>query len=226
MRRLFWEIPTDVVNKNKRWDYDAIPGSRSLHCFDGFSDRLSTLFQAKELCCFFPHCLDDSPKLCNNIMWTRRFKLHIVQGILRDDVRDDIESMRVGQEADIDAEDDGLLAELLEVGDFYAIQASKPNQWKANFYIMQCEKKVHIVQKDFLDGYDVSFRKGDKVVQGKWFQPVPGRESRFVATDDAPPGYNLATSVVRIRYGLLPYEVPQGRKGGARMYSLDTEFKL
>jgi hypothetical protein len=121
----------------------------------------------KELCCFCPHCLDDSPDLCNNIMWTGRFKLHMVQGVVRDDVIDEIESMGVGEGAEV--EDDGLLADLLKVGDFYAIQALKPYQWKADFYIMQCEKKVHVVQKDFLDGYDVSFREGDKVVQGKWF---------------------------------------------------------
>jgi hypothetical protein len=223
VRRLFWEIPKGVVNRNKRWDCDAIPGSRSLHYFDGFSNRLSTLLQVKELCCFCPYCLDDNSNLCENIAWTGRSKLHMVQGVLRDDMRDDIESMGVGEGAD--TEDNGLLAELLQLGDFYAIQASKPNQWKADFYIMQCEEKVHIVQKDFLDGYNVPFRKGDKVVKGKWFQPVPGRESRFVATDDAPSGYNLANSVVRIRFGLLPCEIPQGRKGGAQMYSLDTQIQ-
>ena len=67
-------------------------------------------------------------------MWTGRFELHMVQGVVRDDVIDEIESVGVGEGAEV--EDDGLLADLLEVGDFYAIQALKPNQWKADFYIM------------------------------------------------------------------------------------------
>jgi hypothetical protein len=221
VRRFFWEIPVGIVNRTKKWDCDPISGSRSLHCFDGFSNTLSTLLQVRELCCFCPHCVDDNPSACENVEWTGASKLHMVKGVMPGDVRLDLQAMGVGQGGE--AWEEGSVAELLQVGDFYAVEAAQPNKWNADFYISQCEKPLHTVERDFVDGYDVAFQKGDLVVKGTWFQPLPGREGRFVCNDLAPSGYNLEKSVVHIRFGLTPCEVAKGGKGGARVYSLDSD---
>lgn len=149
VRRFFWEIPEGAVNRNKKLDCDSIIGSRSLHCFDGFSSRLSTLLQIKELSCFCPDCIDDNSAQCQHVEWTGCFKLYMVKGVLPADVRPDVEDMGVGQGRKAWAQ--SSLAELLQVGDFYVVQAKKPNEWNVDFYISQCEQTLHIVKEDFED---------------------------------------------------------------------------
>ncbi|CAM6102026.1 unnamed protein product [Calypogeia fissa] len=164
VRRLFWEIPVGAVDRTKKWDCDPVKGVRSLHCFDGFSNKMSTLLRVRELCCFCPHCLDDDYEACENKAWVGRFKLEMIKGVLPADVRQEVIEMGVGEGGN-DCED-GSLGSLVQVGEFYAVEAALPNKWNATFYIMQCEEAVHEVKKDFVDGYDQAFRKGDKVVKG------------------------------------------------------------
>ncbi|CAM6127423.1 unnamed protein product [Calypogeia fissa] len=176
VRRMFWEIEVGAVNRTKKWDCDPIQGSRRLHCFDGFSDKLSTLLQ-------------------------------------------EVQDMGVGEGGN--NREEGSLGELVQVGEFYAVKAEQPNKWNTSFYIMQCEESVHEVKKDFVDGCDQAFRKGDEVVKGRWFQPQPGRvQLKFVFHDKAPFGYNSPDSIVWIRFGLTPCEVGNG---GHRVYTLDVD---
>ncbi|CAM6083796.1 unnamed protein product [Calypogeia fissa] len=164
---------------------------------------------------------DDTPNECKNTLWTGRFKLHMVKGVLPADVRPDVDCMGVGE--GVNAWEEGTLADLLQVGDFFAVEASKPNQWNADFYISQCEQPPYTVTKDFVDGYDQAWHKGDFVVKGRWFHPMPGHEGSYVFIDRAPFSYTLADQIVHIRFGLTPCEVTKGRSGGARVYSLDAE---
>lgn len=218
VRRLFWEIGAGDVNRRKKWDCDPIKGSRSLHCFDGFSDRLSTLLQVRELCCFCAYCVDDEPTKCENVQWVGQFRLEMVKGILPVDVRPDIENIGVG-EGGSEGEDE-LLAELIQLGDFYAVQAEQPNNWNVDFYVLQCEEVLHTVANSFTDGYEVEFEKGDLALKGRWFQPIPGWETKFVYNDTAPSSYTHAKCVVHIRFALTPC-AGRGQKGGSRMYYLD-----
>lgn len=80
VRRFFWEIGKTEVNRSKKWDCDPIPGSRALHNFDGFSQRLSTLLQVRELACFCSYCLDDEPAKCENAAWVGKYKLEMIKG--------------------------------------------------------------------------------------------------------------------------------------------------
>jgi hypothetical protein len=156
-----------------------------LHCFDGFSSRLSTLLQIKELSCFCRDCIDDNPTQCQHIEWTGCFKLYMVKGVLPADVRPDVEDMGVGQGGKAWAQ--SSLAELLQEGNFYAVQAKKPNEWNADFYISQCEQTLHIVKEDFEDAYKEKFKPGDKAVKGRFFEPRPSNCSMRYVFDDANP---------------------------------------
>jgi hypothetical protein len=97
VRRIFWEIKIGAVNRTKKWDCDPIQGSRRLHCFDGFSDKISTLLQVRELCCFCPHCLDDDYAACDSKAWVGHFKLEMIKGVLPADVRQEVIDMGVGE---------------------------------------------------------------------------------------------------------------------------------
>ncbi|CAM6081914.1 unnamed protein product [Calypogeia fissa] len=220
VRRLFWEIPLGDVNRNKKWDCDPIKGSRKLHCFDGFSSKLSTLLQVRELCCFCPHCVDDDYTACENKAMVGQFRFEMIQGVLPGDVKQEVLDLGVGEGG---KDREGSLGELVQVGDFYAVEAALPNKWNASFYIMQCEVPVHSVNESFIDGYDQAFKKGDEVVKGRWFQPQPGRELKYVYNNKSPFGYDDPKSIVHIRFGLTPCEAGKGGKGGARVYLLDGD---
>ncbi|CAM6129201.1 unnamed protein product [Calypogeia fissa] len=145
----------------------------------------------------------------------------MIKGVLPADVRHEVIEMGVGEGGN-DCED-GSLGSLVQVGEFYAMKAALPNKWNATFYIMQCEEAVHEVKKDFVDGYDQAFRKEDEVVKGRWFQPQPGRELKFVFNDKSLFGYNHPTSIVWSQFGLTPCEVGKGGKTGPRVYTLDVD---
>ncbi|CAM6102900.1 unnamed protein product [Calypogeia fissa] len=146
----------------------------------------------------------------------------MIKGVLPADVRRGVLDMGVGEGRN--SREEGLLGELVQVGEFYAVKAEQPNKWNTSFYIMQCEESVHEVKKDFVDGYNQAFRKGDKVVKGRWFQPQPRRvQLKFVFHDKAPFGYNSPDSMVWIRFGITPCEVGKGGNGGHRVYTLDVD---
>lgn len=143
----------------------------------------------------------------------------MVKGISPSDVRDELDSMGVGEGGS--EWEDGSLAQLLALGDFYAVEAEVPNQWDVEFYICQCEEVVHSVGEAFEDGYGVKFAKNDMAVKGRWFQPVPGRTWKYVYNETAPASYSHANSIVHIRFPVSPCE--SNGRGGARTYTIDSE---
>jgi hypothetical protein len=221
VRRMFWEIGVEDVNQRKKWDCDVVKGSRSLHCFDGFNKDFSTLLQVRELACFCVHCVDDKPAKCENIQWAGSFRLEMIKGVLLADVQPDMESMQVGEGGS--QWEDGTLAELVKLGDFFAVEVEHPNDWSADFYVLQCKEALHAVQDRFTDGYNVEFAQGDLVLKGRWFQPVPQLQGRFVCNDIAPPSFAHAKSIIHIRFAMMPCAVETNQNVGTRMYSLDSD---
>jgi hypothetical protein len=221
VRRTFWNIGVEDVNRQKKWDCDIVKGSRTLHCFDGFSKNFSTLLQVRELACFCVHCIDDEPAKCENTEWAGLFRLEMIKGVLPADVQSDVENMGVGEGGS--QWEDGSLAELVKLGDFYAVEAEHPNDWSADFYVLQCEEVLHKVEDRFTDGYNVEFAKGDLVLKGRWFQPVPRLQGRYVCNDIAPPSFTHAESIIHIRFAMMPCAVETNRNGGARLYNLEAD---
>jgi hypothetical protein len=146
----------------------------------------------------------------------------MVKRVLPADVRPDVEDMGVGQGGKAWAQ--SSLAELLQVGNFYAVRAKKPNEWNADFYISQCEQTLHLVKEDFEDAYKEKFKTGDKAVNGRFFEPRPSNCSMRYVFDDANPfGYNHGHHVVHIHFGLTPCAPGIKRSGVAKFYSLDAD---
>lgn len=220
VRRIFWEIPVGAVNRRKKWDCDPVKNCRNLHSFDGFSSKLSTLLQVRELSCFCPACIDDDSVNCQNEEWVGKYRLEMVKGVKPSDVKAEVESIGVGERE----VEDGLLAECVQLGEWYACIAHLENTEKVDFYIYQCVQVLHIVKEDFVDEYKVSFKKGERVLKGQWFQPFPGSEVKYVLNDNAAFSYQRPEEVIHIRFALTPVEVQNGSRGrGARMYTLDYD---
>lgn len=144
----------------------------------------------------------------------------MVKGVLQADVRADVENMGQGE----GLLDNMSLPECVQLGDFYACRACQPNQDHIDFYIYQCEEVLHTFTKSFTDGYEVQFKAGDMALMGRWFQPYPGSENKFVFNFASPFSYCHPGEVIHIRFGLTPCEVPKGGKGrGARFYKVDYD---
>jgi hypothetical protein len=74
-----------------------------------------------------------------------------------------------------------------------------------------------------MDGYNFEFAQGDLVLKGRWFQPVPRLQGRFVCNNIAPPSFAHAKSIIHIRFAMMPCAVEINQNGGTRMYSLDSD---
>lgn len=109
---------------------------------------------------------------------------------------------------------ENFLGDLVDVGDYFAVLAEEGNVWHAEFYILLCTKSAAIVEADFTDDYGAKFLKGDRVLAGTWYQQY-GRSSdySFVRYEKASLSYVDVSSVVHIKFGLVPTKVVSGSPG-------------
>ncbi|KAL3683849.1 hypothetical protein R1sor_001871 [Riccia sorocarpa] len=168
-RRFFWEMKVGEVDRSKELDCLPIKGTHSLHCFHGYSRSNPTLLRIKELSCFCAVCVDDEGVRCPAQAYTGKWKLESIHPIKPQDVIAFAEEIGSGVGQGVDWSE-GSIAELIEVGDFFAVEAEVPNEFNADFWIIQCTKPMYQLEKDHTDDYGCTFYLGDFALKGKWYQ--------------------------------------------------------
>ncbi|KAL3675756.1 hypothetical protein R1sor_025704 [Riccia sorocarpa] len=58
------------------------------------------------------------------------------------------------------------LADLIEVGDFFAAEAELDNDYDVEFWIIQCTKTMHALENIHTDAYGSTHEKGSYVLEG------------------------------------------------------------
>ncbi|KAL3701494.1 hypothetical protein R1sor_019516 [Riccia sorocarpa] len=168
-RHFFWEVKVGEVDRSKELDCLPIKGTRSLHCFHGYSRSNPTLLRIKELSCFCVVCVDDEGVRCPTQAYIRKWKLESIHPIKPQDVIAFVEEIGSGVGQGVDWSE-GSIVELIEVGDFFAVEAEVPNEFNADFWIIQCTKPMYQLEKDHTDDYGCTFYSGDFTLKGKWYQ--------------------------------------------------------
>ncbi|KAL3694855.1 hypothetical protein R1sor_008506 [Riccia sorocarpa] len=168
VRRFFWEVKVGDVNRSKCYDCLPIEGTRKLHCFHGFSRLNPTLLNVREMCCFCPSCIDEDWENCSNLEYTGPWTLHNVHPRKPADVVDYVDAIGHGQGI-LDQSDEGTIADLVEVGDFFAVEAEWPNDYSAEFWILQCTKPLHVLADMTTDAYGETHEEGSSVSEGMWY---------------------------------------------------------
>ncbi|KAL3676804.1 hypothetical protein R1sor_026752 [Riccia sorocarpa] len=203
VRRFFWEVKVGEVNRSKRYDCLPIEGTRKLHCFYGFNQLNPTLLKVREMCCFCPSCIDEDWENCTKYEYTGPLTLHNVHPRKPADVIDYVGAIGHGQGIG-DQWEEGTIADVVEVGDFFAVEAEWPNDFSAEFWILQCRKPLHALVDTITDAYGETHEEGSCVLEGIWYQQFGKSPTCFVRYDSAPLSVVASERVIHVRFALHP----------------------
>ncbi|KAL3684494.1 hypothetical protein R1sor_002516 [Riccia sorocarpa] len=98
--------------------------------------------------------------------YTGKWKLESIHPIKPQDVIAYADEIGSGVSQGVDW-GEGSVADLIEIGDFFAVEAEVPNEFNADFWILQCTKPMYQLSKDHTDAYKCTFYAGDFALKGK-----------------------------------------------------------
>ncbi|KAL3699983.1 hypothetical protein R1sor_018005 [Riccia sorocarpa] len=159
--------------------------------------------EVREMCCFCSSCLDEDWDNCSNSEYTGPWTLYNVHPRKPAEIIDYVAAMGHGQGI-TDQWDEGSLADLVEVGEFFAVEAEWPNDYNAEFWILQCTKPLHVLPHIITDAYGETHDEGSSVLEGIWYQQFGKSPTCFVRYDSAPASVVAAQRVIHARFGLNP----------------------
>ncbi|KAL3681044.1 hypothetical protein R1sor_024000 [Riccia sorocarpa] len=157
----------------------------------------------RELSCFCPFCVDDEGMKCPNKEYTGNWKLENVHPLKPSDVLLYAEQLGPGLGQATDWRE-GSIADLLEVGDFFAVEAEAPNDFNADFWIMQCKKPLYQLEKDHTDEYGNTVYAGDFALKAIWYQQWGRRSTCFIRYAASLESIVKAQDVIHIKFALQP----------------------
>ncbi|KAL3694695.1 hypothetical protein R1sor_008346 [Riccia sorocarpa] len=155
-------------------------------------------------------CIDEDWDSCPNYEYTGPWILRNVHPRKPADVVEYVEAMGHG-EGITDQWDEGTLADVLEVGDFFAVEAEWPNDYNAEFWIVQCTKPVHVAGQAITDAYSETHDEGSTLLEGLWYQQFGKSPTCFVRCDSAPVGVVAARREIHVRFALSRLGVLRNR---------------
>ncbi|KAL3688658.1 hypothetical protein R1sor_014967 [Riccia sorocarpa] len=162
-----------------------------------------TLLNIIELSCFCPFCVDDEGVKCSDKEYTGNWKPENVHPLKPSDVPLYAEQLGPGLGQATDWRE-GSIADLLEVGDFFAVEAEAPNDFNADFWIMQCKKPLYQLEKDHTDEYGNIVYAGDFALKAIWYQQWGRRSTCFIRYAASPESIVKAQDVIHIKFALQP----------------------
>ncbi|KAL3676711.1 hypothetical protein R1sor_026659 [Riccia sorocarpa] len=114
-----------------------------------------------------------------------------------------VEAMGQG-EGITDRWDEGTLADVVEVGDFFAVEAEWPIDYNAEFWVLQCTKPLHVLGHTITDAYGETHDEESTVLEGLWYQQFGKSPTCFVRYDSAPTSVVAGRRVIHVRFALSP----------------------
>ncbi|CAM6085314.1 unnamed protein product [Calypogeia fissa] len=101
-------------------------------------------------------------------------------------------------------DEDGDLADLIGMGDYFAVLANEESEVQEPFWVLQYTKGVHICTKTFTDSWDNLLIEGEKILEGIWYQQYGRSNTRYVKKDDSPSSFVHASGVFHIGFAFHP----------------------
>ncbi|KAL3678963.1 hypothetical protein R1sor_021919 [Riccia sorocarpa] len=195
--RTIQEIVTDLVEVfNKRTRTFSL-ATKQLVCERFWVHRTMSRLQPSSLGC------NEDWDNCPNLEYIGSWALHNVHPKNTADVLDYVEAMGQG-EGITDRWDERTLADVVEVGDFFAIEAEWPNDYNAKFWVLQCTKPLHVLGHTITDAYGETHDEGSTVLEGIWYQQFGKSPTCFVRYDSAPTSVVAGRRVIHVRFALNP----------------------
>ena len=108
---------------------------------------------------------------------------------------------------------------MLDVGDNFAVKADAANGEGASFYIVQCFKRLHVVDKDQgPDPYGFKVDQGDEVVLGVYYKQSGRSPTSFILQSDMGPCFIYSHWVIASKFPMVQAQHTQ--KGDKVVYAL------
>jgi hypothetical protein len=110
--------------------------------------NVNKLFK-RSLACFCCFYLDSNYTKCVNLAWTKAWDVEVLIPRNYGYVWSAIEAIVIKDERDQFGECGEYLADCLELGDHFVVNAKDGNIKGEDFYLILCTQEAHIVEKDF-----------------------------------------------------------------------------
>jgi hypothetical protein len=169
LKRIFWHISEDAVDRTSMHACDVIPGCREYHSIMAVNRTCLTNLMIKRLACFCTFCLDLRWSDCENLKWIGEWEARYLQpedtGFIRDCLTSGSDD--TGGDFQDDAE---ILATTVDIGDNVVVNAALENSEGCDFWIINCTRPLHTVKVAFKCKLGEEFEVGDEALAGTYYQ--------------------------------------------------------
>ena len=204
IKREFWEVKIDEVNREKTWECGGIPELRSLHAVRGYSRLDGHCIAVRELTCFCFHCVQGNWRHCLNKAYIQNWEYHTL-------IDKEAVDGETGQNADFTYEGLGdTLSDVLNVGDNFAVNAEEDNSEGADFYILKCTVSKQCARQNMVDAWGNFVSAGTFYIEGIFYAKLDDYEYVYRLLEDKPAAYMLSHLVRCINVPMSEYNSCSG----------------
>jgi hypothetical protein len=209
------------VDRSHRHACDPIPGSSKLHSIYALDWYDPTKLLVRKLACFCVPCLEEKFSQYEKQAYIQQWKVlkirpHSVEYAA-------VQRMPDEEEDNWDYEyDDAAMADLVQVGNNFAVPATPDNDEGVLFYILQCLEPKRVVKENFECPWGGRFEVGDHVISTTYYQKWGRRElQNYVFLRTSQPAHVDASIVLACKFQMIPRQ--HRVKGGDPVYTLPEE---
>jgi hypothetical protein len=106
-----------------------------------------------------------------------------------------------GSESQFGGEDD-CMADILAVGDNFAVPARPGNKENVQFYVLACLRKKFLVREAFTCKWGTDFEASDYAIQGQYYQKWGKSKGTFVYLDKSKPAFVSLDLVMAVKFAM------------------------
>ena len=149
--RYFWHVTKAALETERKTPYMCmqIAGTRDLHQIRSVGAMETNRLLTRSLACFCFSCLECKWDECENLEWTRGWKVETLILENQAHVREAIAQTYDGKHWTDFGADGEHLASSLELGQNFATNAAEDNEAGVDFEVLMCTKVAYIVKKGF-----------------------------------------------------------------------------
>ena len=231
VHRKFWCVKEETLalHRLKRWNSDTIQGCSLFHLVASISKGDPTKLMFRELSCYYEPCENGDYDNCDNI---EHMGNSISIKIQPHNVRHVVAQMsQYGEGKDFvsyasQLHGDGIeMADVLLVGDKFAVPTEPNNTEDVQFYVLECQRRKFLVCSPFKCKWGCEFEVGEYAMAGRYFQKWGRAEKSYVFLDGSCIAYIPTNLVCHVKFTMLPAEHRvQGRDPVYYLGDLDKQF--
>jgi hypothetical protein len=199
IQKHFWEIEVGAIDQTKLLNCATVASSRGMHQVCSLTNKDPTLIQFRQLSYSYLASTSRTPAFeCEQTEHVPPWRLHRLQPQNTREVRE----MMYDSEEEFHSESRfEQICEDVQVGENVAVPTDLAHE---PFWIVLCDRAIHIVQESFTDAWDNSFVVGDVVIRGYYYECMQeGSRSYFLSTNK-PQAYLFAHLVLASKFSMPP----------------------